>query len=192
MKHVRFLAIGLLALALAALVAGPAAAQVAPPLEFEAELAGPDVEIDIERAVGHYVVIERSAGHYLDPEAETQATGTAYFRWSPAGLQYRVMVRDLARPTEISLRHVVERGGEVQSEIIAVLWTGSRSSLHGRLAGGRLQDDELRGPLADLGVLGLLREVRAGNIYVVVSTQQYPRGEIGGPLLPVLSPWMKR
>jgi hypothetical protein len=185
MKHRKMVAFGLLVLATVVLGAAFSGAEAASPPRYEAELAGPDVEIDIERAVGHYVVIERSAGHYLDPEAETAAVGTAYFKLLPSGMQFRVMVSRLVGPTEVTLRHVIDRGGEVEDEVIAVLWSGNGNSMNGRLAGGTLRDEDLRGPLAGLGLLGLARDIRAGNVYVVVSTAQYPKGEIGGPLLPV-------
>jgi hypothetical protein len=176
-----------LALALLVLVAGflPAGAQAARPPSFEAELAGRDV--DIERAPGHYIVIQRSTGHYLDPGSSTDATGTAHLTFLRPGVLFRVMVQGLEGANEVTLNLVGERGGEVFNEEIATLWKGGSDpgSFSGRLAGGWLMDADLRGPLAERGLEGLLRATEAGNVYVVIHTAQWPKGEIGGPLISV-------
>lgn len=185
MKRVNALAIVLTVLTLLALTAGTSTALGDPPTPFAAYLAGPDVEIDIERHIGHYVVIERSTGHYLVPGTGTIATGTAFVQLVPAGLQYRVMVSDLLNPTEVILWHLVARDGVITKQQIAVLWSGERNNLQGALAAGVLGDADVGGWLADFGVAGLVRAINAGTIYVVVSTEAYGKGEIGGPLLPI-------
>jgi hypothetical protein len=186
MNSRRLLVAALFALALLGLVAlAPAGAQADRPPAFEAELAGPDV--DIERAPGHYIVIQRSTGHYLDPGAETEATGTAHLMFLAPGVQYRVMVENLTGAQEVSLFLVAEREGEVFTDRVATLWSGrpGPSAVSGRLAGGWLTEGDLVGPLAARGLSGLLRAAEAGNIYVVVHTEAWPKGEIGGPLIPV-------
>lgn len=188
MKYQRMLLLALVLLALSTVALFPAPAVAVRPPAFEAELAGPDVSI--ERTPGHYIVIQRSTGHYLDPGAVTNATGTAHLMFLGPGVLYRIMVSELEQASEVSLRLVIDRNGQVFNDEVAVLWSGRTApgAFSGRLAGGWLTDRDVGGPLSGQGLAGLQREMSAGNIYMVVHTLVWPKGEIGGPVVPIMTP----
>src|SRR5262245_42552040 len=107
------------------------------------------------------------------PPVATQATGQTSLVWKttdPSILEFKVTVGNIENVTAVQLRQG-PRGQE--GEIVAVIY-GPVSPASGRntgmLAEGALSATNLTGPMAGQSIADLVAQIRAGNIYVNVTT----------------------
>lgn len=115
----------------------------------------------------------------------SSATGRAFFSLNPNGqsIDYTLDVSNLNDPTEAHI-HVVDSNGRI-GEDIAPLYTGGRipGSFTGELVHGMITADELMGPFKGQPLSALIDAFNAGRIAVVVHSERFPNGEIGGTAL---------
>jgi hypothetical protein len=121
------------------------------------------------------------------PPFETEARGHASFELSTDGTQlhYKVVVNNAQNITmsHIHLGLLGENG-----PVVAWLYPkGPPPKLIpgwflGVLGEGDITAALLVGPLKDKSIADLVREMRNGNTYVVVHTQEHPDGEIRGQI----------
>ena len=111
-------------------------------------------------------------GAQVVPEVQTRATGQARFTPNADGtqLEFRVNVGNIENVTEVRLN----LGAQGQTgEVVAILFGpvapgGGRSS--GPLAKGTIAQANLIGSLAGRPLADLLSAMRAGNVYIDVTT----------------------
>jgi hypothetical protein len=135
---------------------------------------------------GHDVFVTDATGAEEVPARDTRAQGHAWFKLNRDGtLSYRLLVRKIENVTQAHI-HVApfgQNGGVVvwlyPSAPPAQLIPGESN---GVLGAGTIEDGEVVGSLAGLGVAALLEQIRAGNTYVNVHTTLYPGGEIRGQI----------
>lgn len=121
------------------------------------------------------------------PAVQTDARGVATFHLNKAGteLHYRVHVANI---DNVLMAHIHVAPPGVNGPIVVWLYPPAPppslipGESRGLLARGTITDANLVGPLADMTLADLLAEMRAGNTYVNVHTQQNPGGEIRGQI----------
>ncbi len=123
----------------------------------------------------------------VDPPLETEATGQAIFQLSKDGteLSYRLIVANIenVRMAHIHLAPAGENG-----PVVAWLYPSAppaqkiEGRFDGNLATGVITTEDLSGPLDEDELSDLIYQMAAGNTYVNVHTDQYPRGEIRGQI----------
>jgi hypothetical protein len=121
------------------------------------------------------------------PPVETLARGLATFHLSPSGdkLHFLLIVANLENVTMAHI-HLGPRG--VNGPVVVWLYPEGpppqliEGRFSGVLATGTITADDLVGELEGAELADLLGEMKAGNTYVNVHTEQYPAGEIRGQI----------
>jgi hypothetical protein len=121
------------------------------------------------------------------PPVETLARGLATFHLSPSGdkLHFLLIVANLEDVTMAHI-HLGPRG--VNGPVVAWLYPEGpppqliEGRFSGVLATGTITADDLVGELEGAELADLLGEMKAGNTYVNVHTEQHPAGEIRGQI----------
>lgn len=121
------------------------------------------------------------------PAAETDAQGQATFQVSSDGesIDYKLIVANIenVRMAHIHLAPAGENGG-----VVVWLYPDApppqliEGRFQGVLAEGTITTDDLVGGLGEATLDDLIEEIKAGNTYVNVHTDQYPGGEIRGQI----------
>lgn len=128
-----------------------------------------------------------SGAEEVDP-VDTRARGLAKFQLNRDGgeLHYRLIVANIEN---IQQAHIHLAPAGQNGPIVAWLYPeeGQEPELiegrfNGVLATGTITDADLVGPLAGMSVDDLLQEIKDGETYVNVHTQQNPGGEIRGQI----------
>lgn len=121
------------------------------------------------------------------PPADTLARGQAVFQLSRDGseLSYRLIVANLEN---VTMAHIHLAPAGVNGPVVAWLYPSEAPAqlipgrFSGVLAAGTITEDDLVGQLAGHSMEDLMEEIRLGNTYVNVHTEQYPAGEIRGQI----------
>lgn len=118
------------------------------------------------------------------PPVETKAQGQAIFHLSKDGteLQYKLIVANIENVVAAHI-HLGAKG--VNGPVVAFLFGpvspgGGRTD--GVLAKGTITEADLVGPLSGQSLSDLVDEMRAGNTYVNVHTDDFPGGEVRGQI----------
>lgn len=122
------------------------------------------------------------------PANDSKATGQVSFQLSKDGteLSYKLIVANIdnVRMSHIHLGPVGSGGG-----IVVWLYPSAPpmqlipGTTNGILAQGVITSDNLMGALAGKTLADLVSEMKAGNAYVNVHTNQFPGGEIRGQVM---------
>lgn len=120
------------------------------------------------------------------PAVDTQARGVAIIKLDNNGdLTYKLNVANIENVLQA---HIHVGPPDANGPVVAFLYPDGPPPVlipgrfGGTLASGTITDADLVGPLAGGTVEDLLDEIRAGNAYVNVHTQQNPAGEIRGQI----------
>jgi hypothetical protein len=121
------------------------------------------------------------------PPVQTAATGMAGFRVTPNqnGIAFQVL---LGRINNVSMIHIHQGAAGTNGPVVAWLYPAGPppvvipGEFNGVIAEGMLTSANLVGPLQGQPLSALITEIRAGNTYVNVHTQQNPAGEIRGQI----------
>lgn len=121
------------------------------------------------------------------PARDTRGQGQSVFQLSEDGteLRYQLMVANIQNVTQAHI-HMGPRDGT--GGIVVWLYPDAPPAAlipgrsQGVLGQGVITDEDVVGALAGQGVAGLMEQIRAGNTYVNVHTNQFPPGEIRGQL----------
>jgi hypothetical protein len=115
------------------------------------------------------------------PAVETNAQGQAQFRLSDDGTQLAFKL-NVANLEDVLFAHLHLAPEGVNGDIVAFLFDGPTVTgrVGGRLAQGVLTASDLIGPLAGQPLSVLIEQIRAGNVYVNVHTEEFPMGEVRG------------
>lgn len=124
-----------------------------------------------------------------EKDATSSGQGEATFTLSPDGtsLSYALSISNVANITMAHI-HVSTAPGET-GDVAAWLYpskappTLKEGPFSGVLARGTLTDASLQGPLAGKTIADLVDAISKGLAYVNVHTNQYPGGEIAGPIV---------
>jgi len=116
------------------------------------------------------------------PPVRTPATGRAHLILrNEAELRYRLVLNNIRNVTQAHI-HLGRRGqnGPVVAFLFGPVSPGI--SVNRGIVEGTLTSDSLVGPLMNQPLSSLVSEMRAGNTYVNVHTEQNPEGEIRGQI----------
>lgn len=123
-------------------------------------------------------------GRFEVPPVNTVATGKALFRLSSdrKRLRFLLKVRNIQNVTQAHIH--LGRPGQ-NGPVVAFLFGLSRFGISVRrgIISGTLTRQDLIGPLQGSSIADLVREIRRGNTYVNVHTEQNPDGEIRGQIV---------
>jgi hypothetical protein len=122
------------------------------------------------------------------PANDSRATGQAIFQLSKDGteLRYKLIVANIQNVTQA---HIHRAPAGANGPVIVWLYPSAPPSelipgrTSGVLAEGVITGDDLVGQLAGEELSALIDEIKAGNTYVNVHTQQFPPGEVRGQIL---------
>ncbi len=123
-------------------------------------------------------------------DAQSQAQGDAVFQLSPDGtnLSYTLAVSNL---NNVTMAHIHVSTAPGQSGDVAAWLYPSKAppvlkegTFNGVLGQGTITAADLQGPLAGKTIADLVDRITKGLAYVNVHTNQYPGGEIQGPIVP--------
>lgn len=120
------------------------------------------------------------------PAVDTQARGVAIIKLDNKGdLTYKLNVANIENVLQA---HIHLGQPDENGPVVAFLYPDGPPPVlipgrfGGTLAAGTITDADLVGPLAGGTIDDLLDQIRAGNAYVNVHTQQNPGGEIRGQI----------
>jgi hypothetical protein len=121
------------------------------------------------------------------PPVDTNARGVATFELSKDGteLSYRLIVANIEN---VTMAHIhLAPAGQNGPVVVWLYPEGPPPQLipgrtNGVLATGAITSNDLVGPLVGASLDDLLDEMRDGNTYVNVHTNQFPGGEIRGQI----------
>lgn len=121
------------------------------------------------------------------PPVETNAQGEATFEVSSDGtsIHYILTVSNIEN---IQMAHIHNAPAGENGGVVVWLYPSSppsqliEGSFQGVLAEGTITADDLVGSLEGQPLDVLIEEIKAGNTYVNVHTEQYPAGEIRGQI----------
>jgi hypothetical protein len=129
---------------------------------------------------------------HLDGESEvheviTRARGQAQFQLAKDGssISFKLIVSNIEN---VTMAHIHLAPAEVNGPVVVWLYPSEpppqliEGRFSGVLAEGVITDESLVGPLAEATLDDLLDEIRSGNAYVNVHTEQYGAGEIRGQI----------
>jgi Cu/Zn superoxide dismutase len=108
----------------------------------------------------------------------TDASGTAEFTVTPAGIRYRVTVSNLSSPPTSA--HIHGPGGANASAGVLVPFNGSSKETNGEIASGVITSTSN----SSISLDSLKALMRAGQVYAQVHTTKNPQGEIRGQVHP--------
>jgi hypothetical protein len=166
-----------------ALVAATAAACTGDGMPFEpSEFVLPAFSHGESHAGGQFGT--HMTGANETPARPSKGQGQLVLRLANDGtLLYRLLVANIEDVTQAHI-HMAPPG--TPGPVIAWLYPGAPPAQHipgrfnGVLAEGTISDADVVGPLAGLGVVGLIATIRAGEAYANVHTVPFPPGEIRG------------
>jgi hypothetical protein len=121
------------------------------------------------------------------PAADTRAQGQAMFQVSQDGTEISFKV-NIANIQNVRMAHIHLAPAGVNGPIVVWLRPDAPpfQTIPGRFSGvyaeGTITEASLVGPLAGASLQDLIDEMRAGNTYVNVHTDQYPGGEVRGQI----------
>lgn len=132
------------------------------------------VYVDLGRSVRFTSDLSPGQELQADP-VDSEGSGSATLR-SRRGeeVEVRIRFRRLTGPLIAAHLHLGQAG--VNGPVVVDLEDGIR----GRDVRFTVKGDDLVGPLAGRGVIALLNELAAGNIYINLHTDDFPAGEIRG------------
>ncbi len=121
------------------------------------------------------------------PEVVTRARGQAQFQLANDGasISYKLIVANIEN---VRMAHIHLAPAGANGPVVVWLYPSGppqkliEGRFNGVLAEGVITDDSLVGLLAGATIDDLLEEIRSGNAYVNVHTNQYPPGEIRGQI----------
>jgi len=143
------------------------------------------------------------SGKEVVPPVKTDGTGTTTIEISPNSLSYQINVLNSGQVTSVQIHNgAIGTNGEVlvtlyqsqgktgkfdnfpklpdlSSKFSDVSLTQKSSSFS---ASGDVQGSDLKGKLAGKTINDLLSEIKSGNTYVLVHTQDHPKGELRGQI----------
>lgn len=108
----------------------------------------------------------------------TRSSGHLMVNDTPNGLQYKLEVANLVRPTRATLR-IGLRGHHGPPVVTLPI-----DQQDGVLSQGTITDAMLAGCLEGHTTAALTTEITRGHVFALVSTEMYPKGEIRGQLEP--------
>ncbi|WP_242281027.1 CHRD domain-containing protein [Bacillus cereus group sp. BfR-BA-01347] len=125
----------------------------------------------------------RLTGREEVPPVRTIAFGLAQFIFNRdfTRLRFKLVVNDIEKLTVAHI-HLGMRGEN--GPVIAFLF-GPESrgiSIYRGVVTGAIMEEDLVGPLQDMSLFELAREMKAGNTYVNIHTENHPNGEIRGQI----------
>ena len=137
---------------------------------------------------GEKVFVAELSGASEVPKRDTDAKGTARIRLNDDGdrMEFVVEVEGI-RNVKAAHMHLGKAG--VNGPVIAWLYPSSpperliEGDFRGVLGRGDLRKNDLIGPMSGKSLDDLAREIRNGNVFVNVHTNQNPDGEIRGQLM---------
>lgn len=122
------------------------------------------------------------------PAVDTQAQGQAIFKLSADGesLDYKLIAANIEN---VLMAHIHIAPAGANGGVVVWLYPEDgpppaliEGRFDGVLAEGTITEDDLVGSLAGQDLDSLLEEMRAGNAYVNVHTEQNPGGEVRGQI----------
>jgi hypothetical protein len=144
------------------------------------------------------------SGKEVVPPVKTDGTGTTNIEISPNSLSYQINVLNTGQVTSVQIHSgAIGTNGDVlvtlyqsqgnngklfdkfpnfpdlSSKLSDISLTQKSSSFS---ASGNVQGSDLTGKLAGKTINDLLSEIQSGNTYVIVHTQDHPKGEIRGQI----------
>lgn len=144
------------------------------------------------------------SGKEVVPPVKTDGTGTTNIEISPNSLSYQINVLNTGQVTSVQIHSgAIGTNGDVlvtlyqsqgkngklfdkfpnfpdlSSRLSDISLTQKSSSFS---ASGNVQGSDLTGKLAGKTINDLLSEIQSGNTYVIVHTQDHPKGEIRGQI----------
>ncbi len=144
------------------------------------------------------------SGKEVVPPVKTDGTGTTNIEISPNSLSYQINVLNTGQITSVQIHSgAIGTNGDVlvtlyqsqgnngklfdkfpnfpdlSSKLSDISLTQKSSSFS---ASGNVQGSDLTGKLAGKTINDLLSEIQSGNTYVIVHTQDHPKGEIRGQI----------
>jgi hypothetical protein len=131
-------------------------------------------------ATGHFT--SHGTGALENPANDSRAQLQATYKLTDEGLAYKLNVSQLrnVRFAHIHLGQPEENGPIVT--FLAGPFVPVLDRADGRLASGVITDADLIGPLAGKTVEDLVAQIEAGNAYTNAHTDQFPGGEVRGPI----------
>jgi len=117
------------------------------------------------------------------PRATSQATGTAIFQMTPAGIAYWVYLNGI---TNVMMGHIHIGAPGAAGPVAVWLYPAAPppvaipGSYSGLVASGTITAANFVGPLANQPMSALVNAITAGNAYANFHTPAYPAGEIRG------------
>ncbi len=122
-------------------------------------------------------------GHDEVPSVMTKATGDVTFMLSSDGkeLSYKLVVKNIENPTAAHI-HSGMKGKS--GPPVANLFTGPKKEgeFSGDLSEGTITAKDLSGDLMGKSLDDLVKQIKAGYMYVNVHTDGNPKGEIRGQI----------
>ena len=144
------------------------------------------------------------SGKEVVPPVETDGTGTANIEISPNSLSYQINVLNTGQVTSVEIHSgAIGTNGDLlvtlyqsqgkngklfdnfpklpdlSSRLSDVSLTQKSSSFS---ASGNVQGSDLKGKLEGKTINDLLSELQSGKTYVIVNTQDHPKGELQGQI----------
>ena len=144
------------------------------------------------------------SGKEVVPPVETDGTGTANIEISPNSLSYQINVLNTGQVTSVEIHSgAIGTNGDLlvtlyqsqgnngklfdnfpklpdlSSRLSDVSLTQKSSSFS---ASGNVQGSDLKGKLEGKTINDLLSELQSGKTYVIVNTQDHPKGELRGQI----------
>lgn len=121
------------------------------------------------------------SGQQEVPPVKTDASGDLKLTMYEKAVSFELNVTDLTSPIAANLHR--GRRGENGPPVAGIFGGPAKvGSFSGVLAEGTITDESLLGEFKGKKVADLVRLIRAGNIYVNISTGTFPDGEIRGQI----------
>lgn len=128
--------------------------------------------------MSHHEIHAKLTGREEVPPVKTCAYGKFKALVSRCTFKYKIGAFKIKKVTEAHLH--LGKPGE-NGPIIAVLFHACKPT-DGLLLTGKIEAKNLRGPLKGKCLKALYHEIKRGNVYVNVHTDEYPNGELRGQL----------
>jgi hypothetical protein len=110
----------------------------------------------------------------------SQGAGAAFFSLNPDGSTLNFQIR-VANTTGVFAAHLHQAPAGANGPVVVTLLMQDPSGLvNGVLAEGMITNENLVGPLLDMEIMDLIKEIQNGNIYVNIHTSVNPSGELRG------------
>lgn len=125
----------------------------------------------------------RMKGSFEVPAVETDARGITLFRYTQDSSAL-IFILGVAKIENVMAAHIHWAPAGENGSVVAFLYGGplKEGMFTGILNNGRIEAEDLIGPLAGMTIPDLVKEIEMGNAYVNVHTMQTPSGEIRGQI----------